>query len=164
MGRLFDAVSALLGVCTRTTYEAQAAIELEMVADGWGGQRGEAGAYPFGMEPVNGRWVVRLRDLLAALVADAEAGVPAGEAAWRFHQTAAQMTVQVCQRIAGDTGLRTVALSGGCFQNRLLLRLTVPALEGAGFRVLLHRRVPPNDGGLSLGQAAIAAFALPGRS
>jgi len=160
MGRLFDAISALLGVCTRTTYEAQAAIELEMVADDWGRHMGEAGAYPFGVEPVDGRWVVRLRPLLAALVADAEAGVAVGEAAWRFHQTAAQMTVQVCRRIADDTGLRTVALSGGCFQNRLLLRLTVPALEGAGFRVLLHRRVPPNDGGLSLGQAAIAAFAL----
>jgi hydrogenase maturation protein HypF len=82
-----------------------------------------------------------------------------GEMAWRFHQTVAQMTAEVCERIAADTGLRTVALSGGCYQNRLLLSLTVPALEAAGFRVLLHRQVPCNDGGLSLGQAVIAHFA-----
>ncbi|MGQ9584930.1 MAG: carbamoyltransferase HypF [Anaerolineae bacterium] len=155
MGRLFDAISGLLGVCTQTTYEAQAAIELEMAAEGWGGHTSK-GAYPFRLEAQVGCWEVRLQELLRAIMADVQAGAPVGEVAWRFHQTVAQMTVEVCQQIAGETGLRVVALSGGCFQNRLLLRLTVPALERAGFRVLLHRQVPCNDGGLSLGQAAIA--------
>jgi hydrogenase maturation protein HypF len=68
------------------------------------------------------------------------------------------MTVEACERIASTTGIRTAALSGGCFQNRLLLSLTVPRLRAAGFQVLLHRQVPCNDGGLSLGQAVIAHF------
>jgi hydrogenase maturation protein HypF len=157
MGRLFDAVSALLGVCVQTTYEAQAAIELEMLAHQWSGE--VADAYPFWVEAMDGRQVVRLSELFAALLTDLQARVPVGEMAWRFHQTVAQMTAEVCERIAADTGLRTVALSGGCYQNRLLLSLTVPALEAAGFRVLLHRQVPCNDGGLSLGQAVIAHFA-----
>jgi hydrogenase maturation protein HypF len=103
--------------------------------------------------------IVCVGEILAAVTADKQANVPTSEIALRFHQTVAQMTVEVCQRIAGDTGLRTVALSGGCFQNRLLLALTVPTLRQAGFHVLLHRQVPCNDGGLSLGQAAIAHFA-----
>jgi len=154
-------------VCGRTTYEAQAAIELEMVASGQVGKltnqqisksaKGEG--YPFRIEAIGDHMVVRLRELFAALLADLQAGMPVAEMAWRFHQTVAQMTVEVCERIAADTGLHTVALSGGCYQNRLLLALTVPALEAAGFRVLLHRQVPCNDGGLSLGQAVIAHFA-----
>ncbi len=154
MGRLFDAVSALLGVCTEASYEAQAAIELEQVADGQmaNGSR----AYPFELERVEGVWQIRLRGLFEALLGDVRAGTPAGGIAWRFHDTVAQMIVRVCQRIAGDTGLRTVALSGGCFQNRLLLSLAVPALQEAGFETLLHRQTPCNDGSLSLGQVAVA--------
>ena len=158
MGRLFDAVSALLGVCTRITYEAQAAVELEMLAHGFGGA-GNLPPYPFHMDEVDGVAVVRLGDLWAALRAEAAAGRPAAEVAWRFHRTVAEMTLAACQWVARETGLRTVALSGGCYQNRLLLQLTVPALEKAGFRVLLHRQVPANDGGVSLGQAAIAGWA-----
>jgi hydrogenase maturation protein HypF len=187
MGRLFDAVSALLGVRKRTSYEAQAAIELEMAAGkelgieesgigelgNWG--IGQLGGYPdrnpatwqlhawrpylSGIETDEDKYVVRLRELLAGLVSDLQAGAPLDEMALRFHQTVAQITVEVCERIARDTGLRTVALSGGCFQNRLLLALTLPALRQAGFQVLHHRQVPCNDGGLSLGQAAIAHFA-----
>jgi hydrogenase maturation protein HypF len=71
------------------------------------------------------------------------------------------MVVAVCQRIAAGLGPKTVALSGGCFQNRLLIALTVPKLENAGFQVLLHQQVPCNDGGISLGQVALAHFALP---
>lgn len=154
MGRLFDAVSALLGVCTQTSYEAQAAIELEQKANGQ--MANSKSAYPFGLDTVNGVWQVRLSGLFAALVQDVPAGVPVGEIAARFHRTVAAMVVAVCCRIADQTGLHTVALSGGCFQNWLLLDWTVPALREAGFRVLLHRQVPCNDGGLSLGQAAIA--------
>jgi hydrogenase maturation protein HypF len=157
MGRLFDAVSALLGICTQTSYEAQAAIELEMVATG--NERTPLDGYPFDLEAAGEATIVRLRALFAALLADIEAGAPAPEMAARFQHTVAQMAVRVCQRIAGETGLRTVALSGGCFQNRLLLETTIPLLRAAGLHVLCHRQVPCNDGGLSLGQAAVAHFA-----
>ena len=160
-GRLFDAVSALLGVCTRATYEAQAAIELEMVADGrlesWKGRRL---AYPFEFERVEDRWVIRLREMFAALLADLQAGTPVGEMSARFHATITQVIVETCRRIAEETGLRTVALSGGVFQNRRLLAATVPQLRATGLEVLIHRQVPTNDGGLSLGQAVIANFGL----
>ena len=72
----------------------------------------------------------------------------------------AEMILAVCQQISGESGLRTVALSGGCFQNRLLLALVVPRLEQAGFRVLLHQQVPCNDGGISLGQAVLAQASI----
>jgi hydrogenase maturation protein HypF len=160
MGRLFDAVSALLGVCAQASYEAQAAIELEMVAQARPSDRpqSEGDRYPFRIETEENGYVIRLGELLAALTNDAGAGLPKAEIAWGFHQAVARMTVQVCERIASTTGIRTAALSGGCFQNRLLLSLTVPRLRAAGFQVLLHRQVPCNDGGLSLGQAAIAHF------
>jgi hydrogenase maturation protein HypF len=167
-GRLFDAVSALLGVCTRATYEAQAAIELEMVADGeledWKVGRLEgwnAGklAYPFEMESTEGGLVIRLRELLDALMDDLRRGMPVPRMSARFHATMAQVIVGTCQRLAAETGLRTVALSGGVFQNRRLLAASVAGLQEIGFRVLTHRQVPTNDGGLSLGQAVIANFA-----
>lgn len=158
MGRLFDAVSALLGVCVETSYEAQAAIELEMVSTG--AADAEEGTYPFGIEEVSGRYVVRLRPLFSALLADIAAGVPTAVIGCRFHRTVAQMVTAVCARLAAETGAHTVALSGGCFQNRLLLAMAVPALHDAGLQVLVHHQVPCNDGGLSLGQAAIACMTL----
>jgi len=160
-GRLFDAVSALLGVRSQVTYEGQAAIDLEMLATRWastGGAEGEGRTYPFDLERQDETTVIRLRPLLEALQADQATGVSAAEIGWRFHDSLAALLTTVCQRIAAETGLRTVALSGGCFQNRLLLSLAVPRLEEAGFRVLLHRQVPCNDGGLSLGQAVLAHF------
>jgi hydrogenase maturation protein HypF len=167
MGRLFDAVSAMLRICTEASYEAQAAIELEMAATEsldtprridqgvYGGRK----SYPYVVEQEDGQYIVRLSALFASLLADLQAKVPVGQIAGRFHQTVTQMTLALCQGIAADTGLHTVALSGGCYQNRLLLALTVPPLRAAGFEVLLHQQVPCNDGGLSLGQAAIAGFA-----
>jgi hydrogenase maturation protein HypF len=104
--------------------------------------------------------VIRLRALFEALLADRQDGMGVGEMAYRFHVTVAEMMQMTCERIARQTGLRTVALSGGCFQNRLLLALVVPRLQEAGLRVLLHRQVPCNDGGISLGQAVIAHFAI----
>jgi hydrogenase maturation protein HypF len=165
MGRLFDAVSALLGVCTHASYEAQAAIELEMRANGQMPNRrvrpADAGSeasvgYLFRIDAGENGYVVRLKELLVALVSDVRAKEPVEDIAWRFHHTVAQMAVQTCERVARDTGIRVVALSGGCFQNRLLLSMTIPRLRAAGFRVLLHRQVPCNDGGVSLGQAVIA--------
>jgi hydrogenase maturation protein HypF len=149
-GRLFDAVSALLGVCTQVSYEGQAAVELEMQA-----VEGEPdAAYPFDVDSE----VIRLRPFFEALLADRERGASVAEMAWRFHVTVAEMIRALCERIAAETELQTVALSGGCFQNRLLVALTVPRLEAVGLRVLLHRQVPCNDGGVSLGQAVIAHF------
>ena len=158
VGRLFDAVAALIGVRQRVTYEAQAAIELEMLARQWasnGVPESRTDTYPYGLETEP---VIRLRPLLEAIQADLARGVSPAQIAWCFHQTMAGLIVVVCRRIAADAGVETVALSGGCFQNRLLLSLTVQALEGAGFRVLMHRQVPCNDGGISLGQAALASF------
>jgi hydrogenase maturation protein HypF len=166
-GRLFDAVAALIGVRQRVTHEAQAAIELEMLATPmaktWPSES-ESHPYPFELTAGDGPVVIGLRRLLEAIQADLAAGVGQAEIAWRFHHSVAEMIVAVCQHLAGEAGLWTTALSGGCFQNRLLLELTVPRLQQAGFRVLLHRRVPCNDGGISLGQAALAQFALDGNS
>jgi hydrogenase maturation protein HypF len=164
VGRLFDAVAALAGVRQSVTYEAQAAIELEMLATGWGASLragAEPAAYPYDLEQVAGRTIIRLWRLLEAVLEDRTRGVDAGEIGWRFHRTMAELLVAVCQRVAAAQGtpLRTVALSGGCFQNRLLLALAVPRLEEAGFEVLLHQQVPCNDGGVSLGQVALAQFA-----
>ncbi|UCC77475.1 MAG: hypothetical protein JSW37_03705, partial [Anaerolineales bacterium] len=155
-GRLFDAVSALLGMRLETSYEAQAAIELEMAAGDV--QRDTVQPYPFSVEKQAQGHVVRLEALLAAIVRATMAGVSDGEISASFHITLAEMTLQMCQMVREETGLGAVALSGGCFQNRQLLRLTTDALQAQGFRVLLHRQVPCNDGGLSLGQAVIGHF------
>jgi hydrogenase maturation protein HypF len=161
VGRLFDAVAALAGVRHAVTYEAQAAIELEMLATRWAETHpsGDVAPYPFDLEDGRDSTVIRLRRLLAAIQADLANGVSPAEIGWRFHLTLAEMLVAICRHISGETSLRTVALSGGVFQNRLLLGLAVPRLEGAGFRVLLHHQVPCNDGGISLGQAVLAHFA-----
>ncbi len=158
-GRLFDAVSALLGICRQVTFEGQAAIELEMAAASCASQAGRVAAYPFEVEQGAGVKVIRLRPLLEALLADWQVGKSAGEVAYRFHVTIAEMMRVMCEQIAQETGLQTVALSGGCFQNRLLLELVVPRLHSMGWRVLLHRQTPCNDGGISLGQAVVANFA-----
>jgi hydrogenase maturation protein HypF len=163
-GRLFDAVTALIGIRQRVTYEAQAAIELEMVATRWGASQEDdrAPVYPFELTEGQDGTSIRLGRLLKAIQADLVAGASSAQIGWRFHSTMAEMIASVCERIADEAGLQVVALSGGVFQNRLLLALTVPRLEKAGFRVLIHRQAPCNDGGLSLGQAALAQFALDG--
>jgi hydrogenase maturation protein HypF len=152
-GRLFDAVSAIIGIRGVVDYDAQAAIELEMAA----GDVAVDG-YPFLIEEQNGVYVVRLGDLLRSVVDDVRRGATQGDISSRFHGTMADMTAEVCLRISEGTGIRRVALSGGVFQNRLLLRMTVAALERSGFEVLTHSLVPTNDGGISLGQAVIANF------
>jgi hydrogenase maturation protein HypF len=165
MGRLFDAVSALLGVCSEVaTYEAQPAIELEAIAAEAGSHGGDGiDPYPFELQQAGDGLQIRLGPLLAALAGEQEgrqgqAGSVQG-AAYRFHVTVARMIEATCIRLRDQVGVRTAALSGGCFQNRLLLELTVPLLEEAGFRVLLHRQVPCNDGGVSLGQAVMGSWA-----
>lgn len=156
-GRLFDAVSALAGVRQTIDYEAQAAIELEMLATDVADISGIA-SYPFSLAAHDGIKVVKLGKLISAVVDDARNGTPAPLISLRFHHTVAQIIARMCQQVARDTEITQVALSGGVFQNRLLLRLATAALEQAGLNVLTHHLVPCNDGGISLGQAAIANF------
>ena len=105
--------------------------------------------------------IVRLRDLLSAIIKDFHEGVPKGRISVEFHNTIARMINEICRLIADETQMVSgVALSGGVFQNRLLLRKTVSLLESSGFQVFTHRQVPCNDGGISLGQAVIANFAV----
>jgi hydrogenase maturation protein HypF len=157
VGRLFDAVAALCGVRTAVNYEGQAAAELEGVAD-----RSEWGRYPLPLlmaEPVpparDPGLLLDARETVLAVLGDVSAG-PAVVSA-RFHNAVAASTAGACTRIAEWRGIGTVVLSGGVFQNRLLLERTVAALEDAGLRVLVPERLPPNDGGISYGQAAVTA-------
>lgn len=150
-GRLFDAAAALLGLADRVSYEGQAAIELEQLAD-----PGARRSYPcsFAGGVINGV------DLMAALAGDLSAGRSGPEASSAFHNGLADVLARVAIRAAGEHDLRTVALSGGTFQNRLLAGAVTDRLEAAGLEVLSHRRVPPNDGGISLGQAVVAGAVL----
>jgi hydrogenase maturation protein HypF len=149
VGRLFDAVAALSGVRDVVSYEGQAAIELEQLAD-----PSEQGCYIARIE-TGTPLVVRGADLVAAALGDVDAGVATPVVAARFHNGLAAIVAEVCELIRRDSGLDTVALSGGVFQNVLLVERCVADLESLGFTVLTHRRVPPNDGGVSLGQAAV---------
>ena len=156
-GRLFDAVSALAGIRGRVDYEAQAAIELEMLAPD------EVNEVNFGIYPISiveepRCKVVKLGELISAVVKDVKNGVPPATISAKFHKTVARIIIQTCQLIAEDTGINMVALSGGVFQNRLLLGLATEGLQKEGLNVLTHRLVPCNDGGISLGQAVIANF------
>jgi hydrogenase maturation protein HypF len=155
LGRLFDAVAALVGVRHQVFYEGQAAIELEAQAGIGAGGR----TYPFAIaDGAPAR--LDVRPLIRALVADLQAGAPILEIAGRFHASIALLLAEACRRARAQTGLNAVALSGGSFQNRLLLGHLLARLDEAGFQVYINRRVPPNDGGLSLGQAAVAAARL----
>ncbi|MBN1440670.1 MAG: carbamoyltransferase HypF [Anaerolineales bacterium] len=150
MGRLFDCVAALAGVCADADYEAQGAIELEELARTLPGERGR---YPFALEGD----LVRVRDLLTAAIEDVRAGESAARIGARFHNTVCAIAVQAARAVRDLRGIREAALSGGVWQNALLLNSAASGLREAGFEVYTHRRVPPNDGGLALGQAAVAA-------
>jgi hydrogenase maturation protein HypF len=150
MGRLFDAVAALAGVRNEIDYEAQGAIELEELSRAW-----QEYAAPYTCQMADG--VIHVRDLLAAVVEDARSGQSATSIGARFHQTITKLAVDACQLARSSSGVRTVVLSGGVWQNELLFSLALPALRTAGFTVYTHRAVPANDGGLALGQAAVAA-------
>jgi hydrogenase maturation protein HypF len=154
-GRLFDAVAALAGVRDQVSYEGQAAMELEWLASGVTAD----GHYPFELEEVGADQplVVDTRPLIAEVAKDVRHGRGAAIIGRRFHSTLVEIIAAVCARLRSRTGLSTVVLSGGVFLNALLLSETLERLERDGFRTYRHRRVPPSDGGLSLGQLAIAA-------
>jgi hydrogenase maturation protein HypF len=157
MGRLFDAVSCLVGLRDSVNYEGQAAIELEAIAD----SRIQA-AYEF--EISDDRKTVHAQSVIRGLVADLLDEVPAAEVSAKFHLGVARLIRSVANQIREEHKLNRVALSGGVFQNMFLLKKTCAELTSAGFEVLTHSRVPPNDGGISLGQAVIAnAQLLSGR-
>jgi hydrogenase maturation protein HypF len=152
-GRLFDAVAALTRVpgTERTTYEGQAAVELELAADG-PANRG----YSFRLRPKGQGWIVETRGIIRGVVEDLLARRAIGEISSRFHRTMAEVVAAGCEKIRGTRGTTAVALSGGTFQNMLLLGQVIKLLEGKGFQVYRHRRVPANDGGLAVGQAILA--------
>ena len=152
-GRLFDAVAALVGVpgSAHATYEGQAAVELELAADG-PTNRG----YPVGLRPGEDGWVVETSGVVSGVVEDLLAGRERGEVSARFHRTVAEVVAAGCGRIRDEGGPGAVALSGGTFQNLLLVEQVLECLVGKGFAVYRHRRVPANDGGLALGQAVLA--------
>jgi hydrogenase maturation protein HypF len=169
MGRLFDAVAALAGVRQHVGYEAQAAIELEALADAT-----EEGAYPFAFEPephwgaaaplgtphpsaALGAAPIDATPLIHAVVADLRQAIPLPRIAARFHNGVAQMVCATCARIREQYQVNEVALSGGVWQNVTLLSRTRTLLAGQGFTVYVHNLVPANDGGLALGQAMVAA-------
>jgi hydrogenase maturation protein HypF len=149
MGRLFDAVGALCGLRLQVTYEGQAAIELEAAAG-----RADPGAGRYELELTDPRPAIR------AVVGDLRAGTDVAVVAARFHRSIAAATVAGLVAIADERGLETAVLSGGVFQNRLLLTAVCAGACAAGLRVLLPETLPPNDGGISFGQAAVAAARL----
>jgi hydrogenase maturation protein HypF len=161
LGRLFDAVASLLGLRGEVLYEGQAAIELEMLARKGKSDKGQSSDYEI---------ITNTRDqmpttldvapMFRAIVSDMQQGVPAPQIALRFHHAIAELLATVSLVTREQTGLDVVALSGGVFQNRLLLEQLVTRLEHMAFRVYVNRRVPPNDGGISLGQIAVAAARL----
>jgi hydrogenase maturation protein HypF len=155
VGRLFDAVAALLGVRDQVSYEGQAAIELEQLADA-----AETMTYSAALEERQGGFVIRGPDLVQAVVMDLLAEVNPALIAARFHNGVAEAILHGCRAVRARSGPTTVALSGGVFQNVLLLGRAIDRLEADGFRVLRHRQVPPNDGGISLGQAVLASHAF----
>ena len=155
-GRLFDAVSALIGVRGEAEYEAQAAIELEMLACN---EVDETACYPFAIAHQDGLSLLKLQDLFSAIIHDLQGGTTQARISIKFHNTVARMIRELCQVISGKSGVTQVVLSGGVFQNRLLLRKVISLLEDDGFDVFTHRQVPCNDGGISLGQVVIANFA-----
>jgi len=156
-GRLFDAASAICGVCLRATFEGQAPMRFEGAV-----ARRRAGTYPFTLSTEDGRLTVHWKDLVAGVADDAKDGVPTATISRRFHDTLAGAIVAAVSRLAEGIGARHAILSGGVFQNATLLAGVIAALRRARIAPLIHRQVPTNDGGISLGQAYYAALRVEG--
>jgi len=150
LGRLFDAVSALSGVCENTCYEGQAAIELEAILD-----PDEKGTYRFEIDPSH---AIGIRKMLEQIIFDIHNHVPIGKISARFHNGLRSLIITSCSGIRRETGINTIALSGGVWQNQTLLTGTIKALAHDRFQVLWHHQVPTNDGGIALGQTMIAYY------
>ena len=148
MGRLFDAVASLIGIRNDVTYEAQASIEMEVLARPFISQ---AKIYPYSINES-----IQVKDMLSGIIQDVRNSVSVGMIGARFHKTIAQIAIDICKRARTKTDLNEVALSGGVWQNQILLDLVRSGLEKQGFIVYFHKQVPTNDGGLALGQVVIA--------
>ena len=157
-GRLFDAVASLLGLRDRVSFEGQAAMMLEFAA----APLEDPGTYNFDVDNAGERMVINTLPVIRDVLLDLGRRVPVEVIGARFHRTLAEIILRVLERLRESEGLDRVVLSGGVFQNMGLLRRTVALLERAGFSVFWHRRVPTNDGGISLGQAVVARERCPG--
>ncbi|MBW1660388.1 MAG: carbamoyltransferase HypF [Deltaproteobacteria bacterium] len=154
LGRLFDAVAAICGIRNRVSFEGQAAMELEMAASGDGDR-------PYEHEwKTEGIYRILPAPIIRGVVADMQQGVPVGRISARFHRTLVYMFAELCDVVGKEHGLKQVVLSGGCFQNALLLEGLVKMLRARKFEVFTHCQVPANDGGIALGQAVAAAAGL----
>jgi hydrogenase maturation protein HypF len=152
-GRLFDAVAALAGVRSVVNYEAQAAIEFEMI----GHDSSDTGAYPFSLIPAGTHWLIGTLPLFDYVLRDMRRQQPVADISRRFHAGLASTFVELAENIREQSKLNRVCLSGGCFQNVLLFELLRDGLQEKSFEVYFHSEVPAGDGGISLGQALIAA-------
>jgi hydrogenase maturation protein HypF len=156
-GRLFDAVASLIGLRHRNAYEGQAPIELENLQ-----HSRETGRYPWSIQEKSGTMILITSDIIKGIVEDLRKGVSRSIISRRFHNTLIRMFTEICVRLREESGIETVAMSGGAFQNATLLRGLAEALSHLGFKVLTHSKVPTNDGGLSLGQAVCAGLRTAG--
>ena len=152
-GRLFDAVSALIGIREQVNYEAQAAIELEMLAHR---ETAESKSYSYQIDAANGISIINLQLMFHEIATELQSEFDAGASSAKFHNTVAKFTLDMCENIREEYHLNKVVLSGGCFQNRYLLSKTVSLLYARDFNPYFQCRVPTNDGGICLGQAVIA--------
>ncbi|HDK26247.1 MAG TPA: carbamoyltransferase HypF [Candidatus Atribacteria bacterium] len=150
-GRLFDAISALIGVRDKVSYEGQAAMEMEAIC-----VSGIEEGYKFDIYKENKEFIINPENIFKEIICDLKNGASKGVIAAKFHNTVADFTGDLCVKIREITNLNKVALSGGVFQNRYLTERIISHLEKEGFQVYIQRKVPPNDGGISLGQAVIA--------
>jgi len=150
-GRMFDVAAALAGLRLEAQYDGQAASELEAVAVETGHY------YSFMLDKSREPWIIDTRQLFREVLEDVQIGVDAGMISGKFHETMARVLVETCKDLSAETGVERVALSGGVFQNELLTTRVLEGLRAADLAPLIHRRVPTNDGGISLGQAVIAA-------
>lgn len=152
-GRLFDAVSSLIGIRDEVSYEGQAAMEMESLC---ASEIEEV--YGFNIYIENGEFIIDPERIFKEIISDLKKGVKKEIIAAKFHNTIADFTVNLCSKIRKNTNLNKVALSGGVFQNRYSTERIISLLEKDGFQVYIQRKVPPNDGGISLGQAVVAGF------
>jgi hydrogenase maturation protein HypF len=155
MGRLFDAIASLLSIRDEVHYEGQAAIELEMIA-----APEVKGQYPFQIHREERPMVIDLRETVRGVVHDLTENIRASEISGKFHRTVASLIINTCEIIRTRECLNRVVLSGGVFQNLFLLSLVKEGLKESGFEIYTHHLVPPNDGGIALGQAVIAHMKL----
>ena len=154
---MFDAAAALCGIGRYVNYEGQAAVELEQVLD-----KNEAGAYDFTIEENEGKYILDWRPLIRQMVEDINKGVPQGILSARFHNSIISISEKICLILRDATGINTIVLSGGCWQNKYLLQNCVEKLSKHNFDVYFNNQVPINDGGTAYGQSAVVAAMIKG--